>query len=63
MSFQTIREQLKKAHKYAETYTAVFNEEDFFDLIDIIDHIEARRKAELHRISAKTLLSILPVAP
>lgn len=60
MSFQTIRTALKQAHKHAETYTVVFNEEDFMDLADIIDELESRRKSELHRISAKTLLRMLP---
>lgn len=60
MSFESIRRAFKKAEKHDDVYHVQLRPEDFFDLVDMVDHLEQRRKASLHRVKAKTLLQILP---
>lgn len=60
MSFESVKQTLKKADKLDGGYIVYMSADVYFEIVDFVDELEERRKAALHKISTKDLLRILP---
>lgn len=60
MSFESVKQTLKKADKLDGGYIVYMSAEVYFEIVDFVDALEERRRAALHKVTTKQLLQILP---